>query len=65
MLPIIAYLDPGSGSLVLQMLIGGILGAIVFFKLMWQRIKRGIARMLGRPVEEDIEGEKPAGESDT
>lgn len=65
MLPIIAYLDPGSGSLVLQMLIGGILGAIVFFKLMWQRIKRGIARMLGRAVEEDIEGEKPAGESDT
>lgn len=59
MFSIIAYLDPGSGSLVLQMLVGGVLGAIVFFKLMWRRIKRGIARLLGRPVADDLEEEEP------
>lgn len=32
-----AYLDPGTGSMVLQLLLGGIAGAVVIFKLYWRR----------------------------
>ena len=34
----LAYLDPGSGSLFLQLLLGGIAGVAVLGKLLWQRI---------------------------
>ena len=32
-----AYLDPGTGSMVLQLLLGGIAGAVIILKLYWQR----------------------------
>ncbi len=32
-----AYLDPGSWSMILQLLLGGIAGATVVFKLYWQQ----------------------------
>ncbi|MDR4459142.1 MAG: hypothetical protein MRJ67_01235 [Nitrospirales bacterium] len=32
-----AYLDPGTGSMVLQLLLGGIAGAVVILKLYWRR----------------------------
>ena len=35
----LAYLDPGSGSLFLQLLLGGIAGVAVLGKLAWQRIR--------------------------
>ena len=35
--PAFAYLDPGTGSMVLQLLLGGIAGAIVILKLYWRR----------------------------
>ena len=34
----LAYLDPGTGSLFLQLLLGGIAGLIVILKLYWQKI---------------------------
>lgn len=36
----LAYLDPGSGSLLLQGLVGGIAGAAVMAKVYWRRAKR-------------------------
>ncbi|WP_342348289.1 hypothetical protein [uncultured Nitrospira sp.] len=33
----LAYLDPGTGSMVLQLLLGGIAGAVVILKLYWRR----------------------------
>jgi len=38
--PVHAYLDPGSGSLLLQFLIAGIIGAGVALKLFWGRLRR-------------------------
>ena len=35
-----AYLDPGSGSMLLQLLAGGVAGVAVAGKMYWQRIKR-------------------------
>ncbi len=34
-----AYLDPGTGSYILQMLIAGILGAFFMIKIFWNKIK--------------------------
>ena len=32
---VLAYLDPGSGSMMLQLLLGGIAGVAVILKLYW------------------------------
>jgi hypothetical protein len=36
--PAHAYIDPGSGSFLFQVLIGGLLGAAVVVKAFWRRI---------------------------
>jgi hypothetical protein len=36
--PAQAYLDPGTGAIILQMLLGGVAGALVILKLYWQRV---------------------------
>ena len=33
-----AYIDPGAGSILLQLLLGGVAGAFVFFRLFKQRL---------------------------
>lgn len=37
--PAEAYLDPGAGSILVQLLLGGAAGAAVLLKLYWQRIR--------------------------
>ena len=34
-----AYLDPGSGTIILQMLAGALIGAGIAIKLYWQKLK--------------------------
>ena len=36
-----AYIDPGSGSVLLQLILGGVAGIAVVVKLYWERIKEG------------------------
>ena len=36
---ILAYLDPGSGAIIVQALVAGVAGAVVFFKYQGRRIK--------------------------
>ena len=36
---ILLYVDPGSGSYLVQMIIAAILGALFYFKNLWWRIK--------------------------
>lgn len=33
------YVDPGSGSYLLQMIIAGVLGAVFYFRNIWFRVK--------------------------
>ncbi len=33
------YIDPGSSSMIIQMLVAGVLGAVFFFKNGWYKIK--------------------------
>lgn len=37
--PAWAYLDPGTGSMMLQVLLGGIAGAMVVGRLYWDRLR--------------------------
>ena len=39
-----AYIDPGTGSLVFQVLVGAVVGALVTAKLYWQRLKAFFVR---------------------
>jgi RsiW-degrading membrane proteinase PrsW (M82 family) len=34
-----AYLDMGTGSMILQLLVAGLAGAVVFLRVFWTRIK--------------------------
>jgi hypothetical protein len=33
-----AYVDPGAGSIVLQVLLGGVAGLVVIGRVLWQRL---------------------------
>lgn len=46
-----AYLDPGAGSLIIQMLIAGIMGALFTIKLYWNRLKSFISNLFNRNVD--------------
>ena len=46
--PASAYLDPGTGSLILQTLIAGIAGALVVCRLYWAQLKAFLARLFSR-----------------
>jgi hypothetical protein len=41
---VLAYLDPGTGSLLLQAIVGGAAAAAVTAKLYWRRITRVFRR---------------------
>lgn len=53
--PAQAYLDPGSGSMLLQIILGGLAGLVVLVKLYWARLRawlqsrRGAARRSSKP----------------
>lgn len=36
--PAFAYIDPGSGSMILQVILAGILGSLFAIKVFWQKI---------------------------
>lgn len=44
-----AYLDPGSGSIIIQLAIAALLGAGVFLRSQWSRIKKLFGK--GNPEE--------------
>lgn len=48
---IIAYLDPGTGAMVIQVLIAGLVGVGFAIKLFWANIKSFCLKLLGKKVE--------------
>ena len=42
-----AYLDPGTGSFMLQILLSALFGALVAVKLFWKRIRGFFSRLFG------------------
>jgi len=53
-----AYLDPGSGSFLLQLLIAGLLGLGLALRASWGRIKRLFGRGKAEEESEDESDEK-------
>jgi hypothetical protein len=49
-----AYLDANTGSMILQLVLGGVAGLALVGKLMWHRITRFLG--LKRPENDDAEG---------
>ncbi len=41
---VLAYLDPGSGSMIIQLLVGGLAAVGVTTRLYWRRITRFFGR---------------------
>lgn len=55
-LPANAYVDPGTGSMAIQMLVGGLLAAGFMLKTYYYQLKRRINKMLGRSTGTDPDG---------
>ncbi len=51
--PAYAYLDPGTGSMLVQMLLGGVAGALVIGKLYWHRLKAFFDRQPSHNVDQE------------
>jgi hypothetical protein len=47
--PVEAYLDPGTGSIVLQAVLGGVVGVLTLLKMYWHRVKRFVTRRSSQP----------------
>lgn len=46
-----AYLDPGTGSAIIQIIVAGVLGGAYAIKMYWQRIVRFFK---GAPADEEL-----------
>ena len=46
--PAYAYVDPGSGSLLIQMLIAAVVGISFTIRLYWGKLKELVRRWMGR-----------------
>ena len=63
MTTVLAYLDPGSGSMILQILAGGLAAVAVTAKLYWNRILRFLRIRKDEP--EVSQTPEPAGRTDS
>ena len=52
---ILAYLDPGSGSIIIQLILAALLGIGVFARTQWSRIKKFLGRKDNRDEDQDEE----------
>ena len=48
-----AYLDPGTGSYVVQLLIGSLLGGLFAVGVFWRRVVASIRRLFKRRSDDD------------
>jgi len=51
--PAYAYLDPGSGSFIVQILLAGLMGAALMTKIYWARIKSFFGMQSAKEEDED------------
>jgi len=48
-----SYLDPGSGSYLLQLFIAGALGALFALRLYWDRVRKFISTIFNRSEDDE------------
>jgi len=44
----VAYIDPGSGSYVFQLILGAFFGALVAIKIYWQRFRAFVMSLFSK-----------------
>lgn len=49
------YLDPGSGSILIQLLLGGLLGIAVAVRIYWKKIKSFFKKGEGESLQEELD----------
>jgi hypothetical protein len=53
---LLAYLDPGSGSYLLQLLIAAVLGGLLLLRVYWSKVKAFVRRLFtGRDEDLDVD----------
>jgi hypothetical protein len=57
--PAHAYLDAGTGSMLLQLILGGVAGLVVIMKLYWQKFRSFFKKSDPNKVEEDLSQQEP------
>ena len=57
--PAHAYLDPATGSAVLQVLIGGAMGALFVVKRYWRQLKGWVTGRVGLDSEASVQETRP------
>lgn len=53
-----AYLDPGSGSLILQLILAAILGGLFVLRSYWTKIRDGVRNLFSRQQDEEEDATK-------
>ncbi len=53
-----AYLDPGSGSFILQLILAAILGGLFVLRSYWTKIRDGVRNLFSRQQEEEEDATK-------
>ncbi len=56
MFNLVAYMDPGTGSLFLQLLLGGVAGAALIAKLYWHRLLAYVGVKKSAPASDEEDG---------
>jgi hypothetical protein len=51
--PAYCYLDPGAGSMLAQLIMGGMAGVLVVFKLYWNKVKGLFIKSNSIPEKDD------------
>lgn len=62
--PAYGYIDPGAGSLVLQTILGGLLGCMLAVKIFWRQIKGWATRAPKTDGECDDSGDTGSSDGD-
>jgi hypothetical protein len=49
------YLDPGSGSYLIQLLIAGVMGGLILLRVYWTKVVGFFRQLMGKSIDEDDE----------
>jgi membrane protease YdiL (CAAX protease family) len=50
------YIDPGTGSYLLQVAIAALLGGVLAVKIFWQKIKKFFINLFSRKQKQQVDG---------
>jgi hypothetical protein len=51
---LLLYIDPGSGSYLVQMIIAGVLAGLFYFKNLWIRVKSFFGKIFSKGQKDEI-----------